>query len=287
MRKLVCILFFLLLACKSNPIESQEKINVLFIGNSLTYYHDMPLTLQKMLDEKGLNYNIEQSTFPGMSLNGHLTNIITKREEDNIYTRRKNEGEITETERKIMSKNWDIIIMQEGTSVLYFPDAVKEVLSQTIEKIRALNRSENCKYIFFKTWISKNKNYPVKSICRVKHSFDWEKYYLNEEISNKEKFCSVEVLNEKDDLRILNESLNAIKLKNKLTITNHPNIHFKIRKIFPEIELYDDDYHPSEVGSFLNACVFYKLLTNQNPKKLMYVGKLSKETADILKKESN
>lgn len=288
MRKLVCILFILLLACKSKSIESQQKINVLFIGNSLTYYHDMPLTLQKMLDEKGLNYNIDQSTFPGMPLNGHLDNIITnKDDDDNIYTRIKNEGEITETENKIMSKSWDIIIIQEGTFNLYFPEAVLEVIQPTIEKIKVLNKNKNCKYIFFNTWISKNKNYPVKSICRAKYSFDWKKYYENEEISNKEKFCSIDILNEIYDLRILNESLSSIKDKNNLTITNHPNIHFKIRNFFPEIELYDDDYHPSEAGSFLNACIFYKLLTNQKPKKLKYVGKLSKETAYILKKESN
>jgi hypothetical protein len=288
MRKLVYILFFLLLACKSNPIGLQEKINVLFIGNSLTYYHDMPLTLQKMLGEKGLNYDIEQSTFPGMPLSWHLENIITKKEDDgSIYTRVKNEGERTETESKIMSKNWDIIILQEGTFNLYFPEVILEVIQPTIKKIQVLNKNKSCKYIFFNTWIFKNNNYPLNSICLNKHDFDWKKYYVNEEISNKEKFCSLDILNEIDNLRILNESLNPIKDNNNLIITNHPDIHFKIRKFFPEIELYDDDFHPSEVGSFLNACVFYKLLTNKNPKKLKYIGKLTKETAEIIKKESN
>lgn len=287
MKKVVFLVFIFFFSCKSKLIESKEKINILFIGNSLTYYHDMPLTLQKMLDEKGLNYNIEQSTFPGMSLDGHLEEIITKKEDDNIYTRTKTEGEITETEKKLSSKKWDIIILQERTYTLYFTEVVKEILPLKIETIKTLNSNKNCKYIFFNTWISKNEEYPIESICRTKHSFDWKKYYINEDVSNKEKFCSVKIENEIENLKYLNQSLNSIKLEHNLTITNHPNVHYNVRKSYPEIELYDDNYHPSEAGSFLNACVFYSLLTNTKSSKLKFTGKLDKKTAAILKTAAN
>ncbi len=65
----------------------------------------MPQSVQKMLNETDPNIKIEQSTFPGMSLSAHLDNIIESRTENGISTRKKVEGEITDTEKKIAKKN--------------------------------------------------------------------------------------------------------------------------------------------------------------------------------------
>lgn len=59
------ILVLVITSCKSQKPQSSEVLNVLFIGNSLTYFHDMPQTLQMMLDETHPNIEIDQSTFPG------------------------------------------------------------------------------------------------------------------------------------------------------------------------------------------------------------------------------
>ena len=70
------LITLLVFKCNSQDIKGTDKTNVLFIGNSLTYYHDMPATVQKMMNETNLYFNSEQSTFPGMSLDGHMNNII-------------------------------------------------------------------------------------------------------------------------------------------------------------------------------------------------------------------
>lgn len=100
MKKLI-LLFLIFVGCRSKQIENQQKTNVLFIGNSLTYYHDMPKTLQAMLNENNSKFNIEQSAFAGMTLNAHLEDIITESKGDDIYTREKEAGELTETEKKL------------------------------------------------------------------------------------------------------------------------------------------------------------------------------------------
>lgn len=286
MKKILAITCVVLVfGCKSKPIPNQEKINVLFIGNSLTYFHDMPTTLQSMLNEKHYNFNVEQSTFDGMTLDGHLTSMIIKQSGDTLYSRTKEVGEITETEKKIASKKWDIIIMQEGSRDHYFPDVIKEITEPTVKKIKQLVNNTDCKFIMFNTWTSKGK-YPREKECVPKHYFDWEKYYVSEEVSNQVKFCSVERLNLEQDVKILSECFDGIKKEDDLTITNHCQIHYNVRKKHPEIELYDDDYHPSEAGSFLNACVFYNLLTGEKASKLKFIGKLNPETAKLLKKQS-
>lgn len=282
LKKLLFILLILLVSCKSKPIIVEKKINVLFIGNSLTYYHDMPKTLQAMLNEKHLNYSIEQSAYAGMSLKGHLRDIVYDSKGDTLYSRDKEPGEITETEKKIKSKKWDIIFLQEVTGGIYFPDVIQEVTNPSIKSIIEFNNDRNCKYILFKTWTSKGI-YPRKSECLPKHYFDWEKYYINEETSNKITFCSVERLNLEQDVNILNSFFDTIAEDNGLSKTNHCNLHYKIRTKFPELELYDDEYHPSELGSFLNALEFYRILTNEKISKLKYNGKLDSKTAKKLK----
>ena len=283
MKKLVLLsLVLLLIGCKTKQSKNIEKTNVLFIGNSLTYYHDMPKTLQAMLNEKHSNYTIEQSAFPGMTLKGHLQDIITESKGDTINSRSKEPGEVTETEKKIKSNKWDIIILQEGTGRLYFSEVIKEVINPSIQSIKELNNNPNCKYVLFKTWPSKGE-YPRKSECLPKHYFDWEKYYVNEETSNKITFCSTERLNFEQDVDILNSFFNTIAQDNGMLKTDHCNLHYKVRTKFPEIEIYDDEYHPSEIGSYLNALEFYRILTNEKVSKLKYIGKLDKNTTKKLK----
>lgn len=282
MQKMLFIFIVLLTSCKTKPIVVERKINILFIGNSLTYFHDMPKTLQAMLNEKSNNFNIEQSTFPGMSLKSHLEDIITDSSKDKIHVREKSSNELTETEKKLHEKNWDIIILQDVTQNQYFSEVTKEVTEPTILKLKQQVNNKDCTFIIFSTWPSKG-DYPRKKMCIPKHYFDWKKYYVNEEVSNNEKFCASEIINLEEDIKILNESYKNIKEVNKLLVSNHPNLHYKVRTNFPEIELYDDDYHPSEIGSFLNALEFYRIFSNEKVDKLQYNGKLDSKTAKNLK----
>ncbi len=139
--KKIILLFLVLIGCKPKQIENQQKINVLFIGNSLTYYHDMTKTLQVMLDENNSKYNIEQSAFPGMTLKGHLEDIITETKGEDVYTREKEAGETTETEKKLKSKKWDVIILQEGTGRLYYSEVIKEVINPSIKSVIDFNNN--------------------------------------------------------------------------------------------------------------------------------------------------
>lgn len=281
MKKLLFLLFILLVSFKPKPILKDDKINVLFIGNSLTYYHDMPKMLQSMLNETDSNFNIEQSTFPGMTLDSHMESIITKNSGDTTHSRKKEIGEISLTEKILASKKWDIIVLQEGGGFQYFPEVVKNVISPTITKIKKLVSNKECKYIMFNLWPVKGK-YPREQKCVPKYYFYSDVVIYGDDSKN-ERTCSQEIVNLEQDIKVINESYNSIKKENNFSISNHTNLHYLVKTKYPEIELYDDDYHPSESGSFLNACVFYKLFTNRNPSNLAFVGKLEPKTAEILK----
>ena len=41
--------------------------------------------------------------------------------------------------------------------------------------------------------------------------------------------------------------------------------------------------YPSMAGAFLNACIFYEILTNKKAKNLIFSGKLDPKTSKIIK----
>ena len=72
------LLFILLLGCSSaqkeseiNPSLETKKTKVLMIGNSFTFYWNLPQVIERMLQENGLNFEITQQTVGGSKLKMH------------------------------------------------------------------------------------------------------------------------------------------------------------------------------------------------------------------------
>ncbi|NQX86125.1 MAG: DUF4886 domain-containing protein [Flavobacteriaceae bacterium] len=274
--KNILLIFLLLISidCKSQDKKATEKINVLFIGNSLTYYHDMPETLQKILNETASNFSIEHSTFPGMSLDGHLNNVIESRTENGISTRKKEDGEKTETEVKLSEKDWDIIILQEGTVRLLIPEAKEYKVETAIAEIKNRISNQECKFILFKTWPSKEE-YP-KQYC-------YSKWAINHLLEN-DKYCSPEIQNLEQEIELINEEYNSVAEKYGLITSSNGNKVYEILTEYPDINLYEDSIHPNKYGAFLNACIFYRMLTKKSPSDLKFNGEIEPNIAELLKK---
>lgn len=273
---LLIILAFAITNCNSRKLQSSQELNVLFVGNSLTYFHDMPQTLQLMLDETHPNIKIDQITCPGQSLPGHLSNIITSRTENSISTRKKEPGETTETEHKIAEKNWDIIILQTGTVSVLIPENRDIKLNKAISDIKQLATNPECEFILFNTWPSK-KEYP-KHYCYSSSRID--------ESIDKDECCSPTIQNLEQEIKLINESYDLVAQEHGLIKSNNGTKYYDVLTKYLEIELYDDDIHPNKNGAFLNACIFYQLLTGKTVTKLKFNGDIEPNTAELLKKIS-
>jgi hypothetical protein len=275
MKNILLILITLLsISCNSQQKDPAKKINVLFIGNSFTYFYDMPQTVQEMLNETDPNIKIEQSTFPGFSLSDHLSQIITSRTENGVSTRKKEEGETTETEIKIAGKNWDVIILQTGTVSVLIGENRDLKVNKAVLDFKDLVSNPNCEFILFNTWPSKEE-YP-KQYCYPSRVID--------KSIEKGKCCSPTIENLEQEIELINESYDLVAKKNRLQKSDNGTKFYEVLTKHPEIELYEDDNHPNKYGAFLNACIFYQMLTNKKASNLKYKGKIEPKTAKLLKK---
>lgn len=89
--QLITLILFL-----SNYSYSQSTENVLFIGNSMTYFNNMPTLFQNIANDKGKNVAIQTHTPGGTGFVDHYTNPT-------VYNLFKN-------------NIWDIVVLQPGTS---------------------------------------------------------------------------------------------------------------------------------------------------------------------------
>ncbi len=165
---------------ENDPIEialpQGEPINVLFIGNSHTYYNKgVGSHLSRMLAEgqSGSNYFISELTEGGATLEDHLNNEIT--------------------DRRLKERDWDIIVLQENSYLAY--ERPYEVAPNALAFKTAINNPETDIYMFM-TWAYKDNPsmYPrIRDACEkaatlisgtvVPVGLAFEKIRLNSSIS--------------------------------------------------------------------------------------------------------
>jgi len=271
---LLIILFLVTINCKSQKTQFTERTNVLFIGNSLTEHNGMTQILRNMLIETTPFLNIEKVTFPGMSLSGHLTDIITSWTENGIRTRKKTTDVNTVTQKKILEKNWDIIILQTGTVSVLIPKNRDLKVNKAIRDIKKLVSNPNCKFILFNTWPSK-KEYP-KEYCYSGSS-------INKDLEDYD-YCSPIIDNLEQEIKLINNSYEILAKKNKILKSNNGAKFYEVLIEYPEIELYEDYIHPNKYGAFLNACIFYRMITNNKASDIKYNGDIEPKIAKLLKR---
>jgi len=85
------------------------------------------------------------------------------------------------------------------------------------------------------------------------------------------------------EMQLINASYDLVSKENNLQKTDNGSKFYEVLTTYPEIELYDDTIHPNKNGAFLNACIFYQMLTNNKASELKYVGDITPETAALLK----
>mgnify|MGYP001176046825 FL=1 len=130
------ILFLLLI---SSLCSSQEKI--LMVGNSFTFYYNLPNTIELMAKAKGLNWEVNQSSAGGVTLKEHWL------------------GEKELKTKALLSQNQytKVVFQDKSTYPLIAIDTTKKYLGL----LRTLIKQPTAQYVY-STWAYPNISSPAK-----------------------------------------------------------------------------------------------------------------------------
>jgi len=132
-------IYLLLIIISTQSFYAQDSKNVLFLGNSYTYYNNLPLLVQKAATSAGDTFTYDTNTPGGHRLKGHATNPISI--------------------SKIQTGNWDYVVLQDQSQYPSFPDAqvATEVYPYATQLSNLIKLHNPCATTaFFMTWGREN-----------------------------------------------------------------------------------------------------------------------------------
>ncbi len=231
------ILLFLIILLPT--ILFSQKISVLYLGNSHTFWHDLPQLTANLALANGDTIEYESNTPGGCTLahpsNGHLFNNISL--------------------TLIDSQDWDYVVLQEH-SLFAVIDHYKN--SYTYPGARALDS------------LIKQNSECTKTIMQL----IWAKKYGGQHCIN--TYCSLDFDNFSHMQDSLTSEY--LKLSDSISSITAPTgvaWQYSIENGDP-IELFDpDSSHPSLAGHYLTACVYYAVMFKKSPEGIQYFGGLN------------
>ncbi len=227
-------------------IGISDSIKVLYLGNSHTFWHELPQMTANLAFSNGDTIIFESNTPGGCTLahpsNGHLFNATSR--------------------TLIDSLNWDYVILQEHSLfavIDYYRDTYMYPGAKALDSI--IKDNYNCtKTIMQLIWGKKSGGqHCINTYCSIDY----------DDFAHMQDSLSSEYLRLADTLSCI---LAPTGVAWKQSITNGD-----------PIELFDpDESHPSNAGTYLSACVYYAVMFQKSPEGLSYYAGLSSSEATYL-----
>ncbi|WP_138497831.1 SGNH/GDSL hydrolase family protein [Nostoc sp. PA-18-2419] len=185
---------------------AEQSIKVLFIGNSYTYFNDLPWLTQQLAEsaKETKILKTDMVVVGGATLKSHW-----KR------------GEAL---KLIKAKRWDYVVLQEQSILpITNPQQMYEYASLFNAEIKRVNSQT----VFYLTWAKQNQP---------------------------------------ETQEILTNSYMSIAQKLNAKVAPVGIVWQKVREANPKLNLYTSDgSHPSPIGSYVAACVFYTTFYGNSP----------------------
>ena len=215
--------------------EEDSKLNILFIGNSYTFYtdynYDKPnreiekttfMKFKRIADAAHIDVRVDSVTTGGYSLLQHADS---------------NNPDGAKVEEKLSNKGfYDLVFMQEQSMN---PSIKHELFYDGVRAVYEKVQKSGAKGILYETW------------GRKAESPDLARYHMTNESHTQKNIAAYQAIADELHLPVCHVGTAFYDV-----YTNYGNI----------INLYDaDNYHPSDYGTYLIAYVFYATVFGRSP----------------------
>jgi len=216
---------------ESNPIETldiEDEINILFIGNSHTFYNDLPEMFEGLARSAGYIVDAAMMAEGGWSLLQHAQSNITI--------------------EQIKQHPWDYVVLQEKSSLPLNRIDRRESMYPAVRTLDQEVESIGGEVILFMTW-GRRDGLPGTSL----NNYD--------EMQSELEIGYMIIADELDLMIAPVGRAWAQALDNN-----------------SDMQLWQTDgSHPSRIGSYLAACVFYAVIFMESPEGLTYLSGIEPE----------
>lgn len=225
--------------------DTRPKQTVLFIGNSRTFYNDMPHMVRKIADSAGYSkkLHIEMDAEPGVSLGFHIKSEQTQR---------------------LLSQHWDHVVLQVLSSDQYSSKRSASAWVDAQNLIREV-QAKGFLPVMFVTWrytdqCTDNAGMPTSASDLSPLGFVDMHFNIQQQHARLAKLTGVDLVN----VGRLWEELQS-----------QPE----------HVNLYHDCNHPSIYGSYLAALMFYGYFSGDEIANVTFRPEgISSEEAEALRK---
>ena len=219
------------------------ELSVLFVGNSYTYYHDMPTQIfSNIAQAAGYEPNVISVTCGGYSLEQHA-------DPQNTYG--------LKVASYLLPKNinmFDFVVMQEQSQRPAYNN--RAPFYDAVRTISAKAQAINAKPILYSTWGRRSDSKDLKSMGLTNESMTWR------------LAAGYSAIGEE-----LNIPVGHVGLAFYEVYTGNSGIEL----------YDDDATHPSYAGSYLAAMPLFSKMIGIDPTTVDFVGELTEAQAAVLK----
>lgn len=185
--------------------QESEPDKILFVGNSFTYFWNMPQMVEAMAKDQGVPLTTAQSTVGGSNLEQHW-----KEEKD------------TRTQDLLKNEEWDYVVLQDHSmSTIDAPERFSTYATRLIDLVKEKGATP----LLSMTWAYDSNPLMQKTIGPA---------YLE------------------------------LGMETGVKVVPVGSIFMAAQEARPELNLYFDDKHPSYIGSYLIALIYYKYFTGRS-----------------------
>ncbi len=225
----------------TEEIKEDKTLNILFLGNSLMYYNDMPDILFPLIAQaNGKKVNVKSVTKGSATISDFA-------------------DERTEVGKQaiplLKNQSWDYVIIEPSRRISPYENTVKEAELASAKKIQELAKAAGGDVILYSVWGNNNGNVV--------------EYKAQNPTSMVE--VATHLMGRKPHTKFMHEvNLEfAAALGVKVALAGHA-FENCIAK-YPDLNLYhSDERHPSPIGSYLAAAVIYATVFGEKVERIPY-----------------
>lgn len=224
----------------TEEIKEDKMLNILFLGNSLMYYNDMPELFAQIAAANGKKVNVKSVT-KGSATISDFTDERTEVGAQAIPL--------------LKNQPWDYVIIEPSRRISPYENTVKEAELASAKKIRELAKAAGGDVLLYSVWGNNNGNV--------------DEYKANNPTSMTK--VASHLMGRKSHTKFMHEVnlefAAALGVKVALAGYAFENCIAK----YPDYNLYhSDERHPSPIGSYLAAAVIYATVFDEKVEKIPY-----------------